>query len=223
MARGGGSQADLLAFSDETLCRTVALCAVPVIASVGHHTDRTLLDDVAAVSCSTPTHAAEAAVGIDCARARAASSSTAARRLREHGRRAVVSRARHLALLSRAPASRLRAPAGAAFTSSCARCAPARGGASTRELALAQRRAIVLERKAASTLLDCQRAPPPRARAARACARRPRPPAHARARLRARAGPRERRAGHARRSARAARGAAAALRRRLRRCEVGKR
>jgi hypothetical protein len=36
---------DLMAFSDNTLCRTVALLAVPIIASVGHHTDRTLLDD----------------------------------------------------------------------------------------------------------------------------------------------------------------------------------
>jgi exodeoxyribonuclease VII large subunit len=62
VARGGGSVMDLMAFSDDTLCRTVALLAVPVIASVGHHTDRTLIDDVAAVSCSTPTHAAEAAV-----------------------------------------------------------------------------------------------------------------------------------------------------------------
>jgi exodeoxyribonuclease VII large subunit len=57
VARGGGSLADLFAFCDETLCRTVALLRVPVISSVGHHTDRTLLDDVAAVSCSTPTHA----------------------------------------------------------------------------------------------------------------------------------------------------------------------
>ena len=68
VARGGGSPADLFAFCDETLCRTVALLRVPVIASVGHHTDRTLIDDVAAVSCSTPTHAAEAAVPVDCAR-----------------------------------------------------------------------------------------------------------------------------------------------------------
>src|SRR5437870_2593847 len=68
VARGGGSLADLLCFCDETLCRTVALLGDPVIASVGHHTDRTLLDDVAAVSCSTPTHAAEAAVGVDCAK-----------------------------------------------------------------------------------------------------------------------------------------------------------
>ncbi len=50
VARGGGSLADLFCFCDETLCRTVALLAVPVIASVGHHTDRTLLDDVAAAA-----------------------------------------------------------------------------------------------------------------------------------------------------------------------------
>ena len=54
VARGGGSLMDLFAFCDETLCRTVARLRVPVIASVGHHTDRTLIDDVAAVSCSTP-------------------------------------------------------------------------------------------------------------------------------------------------------------------------
>ena len=72
VARGGGSLADLFAFCDEALCRTVALLRVPVISSVGHHTDRTLIDDVAAVSCSTPTHAAEAAVPVDCRAARAA-------------------------------------------------------------------------------------------------------------------------------------------------------
>ena len=72
VARGGGSLADLFAFCDETLCRTVALLRVPVIASVGHHTDRTLIDDVAAVSCSTPTHAAETAVPLHCGEARAA-------------------------------------------------------------------------------------------------------------------------------------------------------
>jgi exodeoxyribonuclease VII large subunit len=103
VARGGGSLADLFAFCDETLCRTVALLRVPVVASVGHHTDRTLLDDVAAVACSTPTHAAEAAVPVDCAAARA-SLARAAVRLERQGRRAVVERARTLARLSRAPA-----------------------------------------------------------------------------------------------------------------------
>ncbi|HET8537279.1 MAG TPA: exodeoxyribonuclease VII large subunit [Solirubrobacteraceae bacterium] len=103
VARGGGSLADLFAFCDETLCRTVALLRVPVIASVGHHTDRTLIDDVAAVSCSTPTHAAESAVPLHCVDARESMARCAAS-LQRHGRQAVVVRARALAQLSRAPA-----------------------------------------------------------------------------------------------------------------------
>jgi exodeoxyribonuclease VII large subunit len=103
VARGGGSLADLFAFCDETLCRTVALLRVPVISSVGHHTDRTLLDDVAAVACSTPTHAAEAAVPVHCGEERAALAAVAGR-LERLGRRAIVDRARTLARLSRAPA-----------------------------------------------------------------------------------------------------------------------
>jgi exodeoxyribonuclease VII large subunit len=107
VARGGGSLADLYAFCDEGLCRTVALLRVPVIASVGHHTDRTLIDDVAAVCCSTPTHAAQAAVPIDCVAARVALASSG-RRLRDHGGRAVLTRARTLAQLSRAPSQHVR-------------------------------------------------------------------------------------------------------------------
>jgi exodeoxyribonuclease VII large subunit len=103
VARGGGSLADLFAFCDEALCRTVALLRVPVISSVGHHTDRTLIDDVAAVCCSTPTHAAEIAVPVDIAAARTELTSRA-RRLGDHSRRAVLHRARTLAQLSRAPA-----------------------------------------------------------------------------------------------------------------------
>jgi exodeoxyribonuclease VII large subunit len=70
VTRGGGSLADLWAFCDETLCRTVAMLRVPVISAVGHERDSTLLDDVAAIACSTPTHAAEAAVPLDCRVAR---------------------------------------------------------------------------------------------------------------------------------------------------------
>ena len=102
VARGGGSLADLFCFCDETLCRTVALLNVPVIASVGHHTDRTLIDDVAALSCSTPTHAAESAVPVHCAEARA-EVLTMTRRLGVHARRALLHRAQTLARLSRAP------------------------------------------------------------------------------------------------------------------------
>ena len=175
VARGGGSLADLLCFCDETLCRTVALLAVPVIASVGHHTDRTLLDDVAAVSCSTPTHAAEAAVPIDCNRARAEQHAAAARlaeharramqvrmsqaqaavRLREHGRRAVLGRARSLALLSRAPAAHLERQRSRLHQ----QLREIRAG-SRRRLAQEGRlngtRAVVISRKSDSTLHECR-------------------------------------------------------------------
>ncbi len=102
VTRGGGSIADLWAFCDETLCRTVALLPVPVISAVGHDVDRTLIDDVSAVCCSTPTHAAEAAVGIDCAHARARLTDAAVR-MDTGARAALVARARTLAAHSRAP------------------------------------------------------------------------------------------------------------------------
>jgi exodeoxyribonuclease VII large subunit len=102
VTRGGGSIADLWAFCDETLCRTVALLPVPVVSAVGHHVDRTLIDDVAAVCCSTPTHAAEAAVRVDCLAARAWLAQSASR-MDGRGRAAVLDRARALAALSRAP------------------------------------------------------------------------------------------------------------------------
>ncbi|HTU77574.1 MAG TPA: exodeoxyribonuclease VII large subunit [Solirubrobacteraceae bacterium] len=154
VARGGGSLADLLCFCDETLCRTVALLGVPVIASVGHHTDRTLLDDVAAVSCSTPTHAAEAAVGVDCARARAAQAAAAAR-LRDHARRAVLTRARLLATLSRAPATQLERQRTRLHQQLREIRAASRRRAHA-ERQLTERRAVVLRRKAASSLRDCR-------------------------------------------------------------------
>jgi exodeoxyribonuclease VII large subunit len=154
VARGGGSLADLLCFCEETLCRTVALLGVPVIASVGHHTDRSLLDDVAAVSCSTPTHAAEAAVGVDCGRARA-QNVLAAIRLREHARRTVLTRARTLMSLSRAPAAHLERQRARLHQ----RLREIRAGSRRRadsERRLTERRAMVLERKLASSLLDCR-------------------------------------------------------------------
>jgi len=107
VARGGGSLADLWAFCDETLCRTVALLRVPVISAVGHERDSTLLDDVAAVACSTPTHAAEAAVPLDCVAARAELQRGAAA-LRRAGEGAVRTRSRHLVSLARGPARALR-------------------------------------------------------------------------------------------------------------------
>jgi exodeoxyribonuclease VII large subunit len=106
VTRGGGSIADLWAFCDESLCRTVAMLPVPVISAIGHDVDKPLIDDVAAACCSTPTHAAETAVGIDCAVA-AERLRRAARRIDSCGRAAVVRRARELGGLSRAPREHL--------------------------------------------------------------------------------------------------------------------
>src|SRR3954468_6406787 len=102
VTRGGGSIAALWGFCAEALGRTVALLGTPVISAVGHEVDRTLIDDVSAHCCSTPTHAAEVAVRVECGVAREQLAREAAR-LDEVGRSAVVTRARHLAALSRAP------------------------------------------------------------------------------------------------------------------------
>jgi exodeoxyribonuclease VII large subunit len=102
ITRGGGSLADLWAFCEETLCRTVAMLRVPVISAIGHERDSTLIDDVAAVACSTPTHAAEAAVPLDCTLARRDLERSASA-LRRAGEGAIGARARHLAALARGP------------------------------------------------------------------------------------------------------------------------
>jgi exodeoxyribonuclease VII large subunit len=107
VARGGGSLADLWAFCDETLCRTVAMLRVPVVSAVGHERDSTLIDDVAAVACSTPTHAAEAVVPLDCNAARGALTRSAGA-LRRAGEGAIGTRSRHLVALARGPARALR-------------------------------------------------------------------------------------------------------------------
>jgi len=112
VTRGGGSLADLWAFCDETLCRTVAMLRVPVVSAIGHERDTTLIDDVAAVACSTPTHAAEAAVPLDCGEARRGLE-RATGSLRRAGEGAVGARARHLAALARGPARALGRERGA--------------------------------------------------------------------------------------------------------------
>lgn len=106
VCRGGGSLADLWAFCDETLCRTVAMLRVPVISAVGHERDSTLIDDVAAVACSTPTHAAEAAVPLDCRHARDRLKIDLSSLLRAADG-ATATRARHLQSLARGPARAL--------------------------------------------------------------------------------------------------------------------
>lgn len=107
VTRGGGSLADLWAFCDETLCRTVAMLRVPVVSAVGHERDSTLIDDVAAVACSTPTHAAEAAAPLDCLAARGSIERCAAA-LRRAAEGAIDTRSRHLSALARGPARALQ-------------------------------------------------------------------------------------------------------------------
>jgi len=107
VTRGGGSLADLWAFCDETLCRTVAMLRVPVISAVGHERDSTLIDDVAAVACSTPTHAAEAAAPLDAIAARGGLERCAGS-LRRAADGAVQARTPHLVALARGPARALR-------------------------------------------------------------------------------------------------------------------
>ena len=62
LARGGGDSTQLLAFSDEDLCRAVCASATPVVAAIGHDGDRPLVDLVADLRCGTPSLAAGAVV-----------------------------------------------------------------------------------------------------------------------------------------------------------------
>ncbi|MEA2154343.1 MAG: exodeoxyribonuclease large subunit [Solirubrobacteraceae bacterium] len=155
VARGGGSLADLFCFCDETLCRTVALLGVPVIASVGHHTDRTLIDDVAALSCSTPTHAAESAVPVHCTDARADVIGLA-RRLDVHGRRALLHRAQTLSRLARAPGEHVAGERRRLHQRLREIRAAGRRRIVADERARTARRALVLDRKAAAAGRDAR-------------------------------------------------------------------
>ena len=107
VCRGGGSLTDLWAFCDENLCRTIAMLRLPVISAVGHEVDRTLIDDVSAVSCSTPTHAAEALVQRDIVMARA-ELLAATSLVNRTARAGVTRRAQRLAECSRAPERAVR-------------------------------------------------------------------------------------------------------------------
>ena len=59
IVRGGGSKTDLNYFDSEALCRAVANCHIPVFTGIGHEIDKSLLDEVASVSCITPTDCAK--------------------------------------------------------------------------------------------------------------------------------------------------------------------
>jgi exodeoxyribonuclease VII large subunit len=58
VVRGGGSKLDLAAFDSEGLGRQIAAMPVPVVTGIGHETDRSIADEVAAVAEKTPTAAA---------------------------------------------------------------------------------------------------------------------------------------------------------------------
>jgi exodeoxyribonuclease VII large subunit len=164
VTRGGGSLADLWAFCDEALCRTVALLRVPVISAIGHERDSTLLDDVAAVAASTPTHAAEAAVPLDCLAARRELVRAGAA-MRRAGEAAIGTRARHLGALARGPARALgRERAGLNQKIREIRAASERGiaqrGAFQRRIAtvvLGRARSRALERTAAALAREGRR------------------------------------------------------------------
>ena len=158
VARGGGSLADLWAFCDETLCRTVALLRVPVVSAVGHESDRTLLDDVAAVCCSTPTHAIEEAVRVDVAVQR--------RRLAADGRARLAVRGRDAGRGAR-PSPRRRSPAPSAITPTASAAACTRRSARSaprRPGSIARGNRVDVSRRASSSPASGPRrstAPPP--------------------------------------------------------------
>jgi exodeoxyribonuclease VII large subunit len=155
VARGGGSLTDLWCFCDEALARTVALLRVPVISAVGHETDRTLIDDVANAACSTPTHAAETAVGVDVAVARGdlrLATATVAR----SGRRAIAARARLLGSEARALSRHTRTQRARLHQLIREIRAASRRLLDGRE-ALAHRHALVLRRRRESTQAAAER------------------------------------------------------------------
>ena len=62
--RGGGSKLDLSAFDNYQVANAIANCPLPVITGIGHETDDTVSDMVAAIRLKTPTATAAPAIMI---------------------------------------------------------------------------------------------------------------------------------------------------------------
>ncbi len=63
VARGGGSKTDLAVFDHERVARAITSARVPVVTGIGHDIDRSVADEVAHTSTTTPTAAAQFVVG----------------------------------------------------------------------------------------------------------------------------------------------------------------
>lgn len=62
LVRGGGARTDLVAFDSEPVARAIAAAPFPVWTGIGHTGDRSVADEVANRSLSTPTACGEAVV-----------------------------------------------------------------------------------------------------------------------------------------------------------------
>ncbi len=59
LVRGGGGNVDLHCYNSFVLAESIAKCSLPVITGIGHTTDYTVADEVAAVHKETPTAVAQ--------------------------------------------------------------------------------------------------------------------------------------------------------------------
>ena len=146
MVRGGGDRAGLLALDDEAVARAVCLCAVPVIAGLGHAVDRSLVDEVSAITADTPSKALHRLARLIAGPARRARADMAAVMVEAERRTAaagqVIDAARHGLL---AGAERRLAAGAAALAAARAGVATGTAGAGERCARLGAEAARLLE------------------------------------------------------------------------------